>query len=263
MKTTCLPHPTTLLLWAFHHTQDAKFFSFTLRLLHHARRQPSAPDITMPDSRNTGWRKKIHGKTKEPLQIVVPVIATPPATDSIDKKKHHGWRRTLPGSRPSTPVGALASTPTSEDGEEQHHERGEHQILHRQSRPRLSRYTSLFGTFNNSTKEPQFVRPWTDNAAPSLQAWVDPLDAVQRTLSHMTRYSTTPIPMDHNIGLFRAFEDYRNVRNRNEDLELALHDTNQAWEQDQQQWTEEEQQYKAEIRRLELIIAQSSKGISG
>jgi hypothetical protein len=75
--------------------------------------------------------------------------------------------------------------------------------------------------------------------------------------------STQPIPVEHNSGLFRVFEDYRKVREHKERLEKLLKDTFHDWGRAEKHWSQAEARYNAEIRRLELLIARGTSGMTG
>jgi hypothetical protein len=75
--------------------------------------------------------------------------------------------------------------------------------------------------------------------------------------------SNQPIPIEHNSGLFRVFEDYRKVRENKERLESLLQDTFRDWRIAENHWSAAEGKYDAEIRRLELLIARGTSGMTG
>jgi hypothetical protein len=128
-------------------------------------------------------------------------------------------------------------------------------------KPKLARYTSLFTTIKDASKEIEF-EPWSEDAPPLFQPYVDPLDVVQHIRSHMMN-SNQPIPIEHNSGLFRVFEDYRKVRENKERLESLLQDTFRDWRIAENHWSAAEGKYDTEIRRLELLIARGTSGMTG
>ncbi|KAF1843793.1 uncharacterized protein K460DRAFT_342364 [Cucurbitaria berberidis CBS 394.84] len=216
----------------------------------------------MPDNKAVGWRKKLHGsKQKDMLPLNTDGDdTTAVAEDSSDRRRQHGWRRTIHGSRPETPV-TVAPTNLAEDSEDARSERSEVSTPRRNSKPKLARYTSLFSSFKESSKGPEFAEPWSDDAPPPFQPYVDPLNALRSIRSHMI--TASPIPLGHNSGLFRIFEDYGKVREEKENLETLLQDTFHDWETAKDQWNESEGRYEAEIRRLELLIARGTSGMTG
>lgn len=92
---------------------------------------------------------------------------------------------------------------------------------------------------------------------------VDPLVAVQEIRSHIGKQSWVPIPVEHNNGLLRIFEDYRKVRDTKEQLDTLIKEVLGSWQTAQEEWTETEFRYQQEIRRLELLIAKGSTGMAG
>jgi hypothetical protein len=69
--------------------------------------------------------------------------------------------------------------------------------------------------------------------------------------------------MEHNSGLFRVFEDYRKVREQKESLSLLLEETLKDWKRAEEHWMHSKGRYGAEIRRLELLIARGTSGMTG
>src|SRR5688500_15788206 len=110
----------------------------------------------MPD--NAGWRKKIHGKSRETKDVkehkeakesneialnkTIPEGAT--TGDDCFERRRHGLRKTIHGSRPETSV---ATTSLLDDADDCPSERSEFLIPTRDSKPKLIRYTSLFSGF--------------------------------------------------------------------------------------------------------------------
>jgi len=215
----------------------------------------------MPDK---GWRKKIHGKPAHdlpPLKTTPSVVATA-EEQARDRCRPLGWRKTVQGSRPPTPSGISPMTSLIDDTDSARSEHSEPQTPLRNSKPKLARYTSLFNSFKESSKGPEFAEPWSEDAPPPLQYCVDPLHALQAVHSHMMKFST-PIPLEHSSGLFRVFEDYRKVREEKECVESLLQDTLKSWKEAEMGWVESELRYKTEIRRLELLIAKGTSGMTG
>jgi hypothetical protein len=66
----------------------------------------------MSDNKAVGWRKKIHSKPKELQPLKLGPEETGTADDSTDRRRH-GWRKTIQGSRPATPVSGPPATPTT------------------------------------------------------------------------------------------------------------------------------------------------------
>jgi hypothetical protein len=238
----------------------------------------------MPDNKGVGWRKKIHGKPKETLPppqkellahkgeavLLKTEAASAQASKedmsalghTSDRRGHYSWRKTIQGSRPGTPISAAPKTSVVEDVVDVRSERSETPVLHRNSKPKLARYTSLFNSLKDPPKGPDFAEPWSKDAPPH-EPYMDPLLAIQAVVSHMTNYYTKPIPPEHSNGLFRIFEDYRKLRETKQNLEASLFEIRQEWKRAQCQWLQEEYQFNAEIRRLELLIADGATGVAG
>ncbi|KAH9880111.1 hypothetical protein J1614_002137 [Plenodomus biglobosus] len=211
----------------------------------------------MPDK---SWRKKIHGKQPRTLP---PLKTTPKeenGEDLGDRRRAIGWRKTIQGSRPETPSGISPLTPTINEADDVRSEHSEPQTPRRSSRPKVARYTSLFSSFKDSSKGPDFAEPWSHSLP--FQPYIDPLQALQAVHSHMINFST-PIPLEHNSGLFRVFEDYRKTRHEKERLESLLQDTLTNWTRAEAGWADSEFCYRAEIRRLEILIANDRDGMTG
>ncbi|KAF1920304.1 hypothetical protein BDU57DRAFT_464605 [Ampelomyces quisqualis] len=216
----------------------------------------------MPDNITTGWRKKITSKPKEFQPPRLNIIDTTTADDSSEKRRHHGWRMTIQASRPSTPVSAPPVTPTLEEPVEARGERSAPLTPRRDSRPKLNRYTSLFSSFKDTPKGPLFDEPW-NNTQPPPEPYTDPELAIQSIRSHMVSFSMKPIPLEHNSNLFRIFEAFHKMTGDKERLEVELQKARQDIERNEQDWFNQEQQYGEEIRRLELLMAQGTKGVEG
>ncbi|KAH8727268.1 hypothetical protein GQ44DRAFT_649771 [Phaeosphaeriaceae sp. PMI808] len=222
----------------------------------------------MPDNKGVGWRKKIHGRPKDPQPWKLDADDTTCAEDLTDRyllgqqHRYHGWRRTIQGSRPTTPASVLPVASTGEDTADIRTERDDFSTLRRESKPKLARYTSLFTNFKDVPKSAEFAEPWSD-VAPSFEPYLDPRIALQSIHSHMITYSMSPIPLGYNNGLFRIFEDYHKLRAENCRLQAELQETFQNIEIARVQWRNDERQYGEEIRRLELLIAHGSAGVAG
>lgn len=212
----------------------------------------------MPD--NKSWRKKIHNKQPKDL--------APSKIGADDNQVNHdagrrqlSWRKTVQSSRPETPLSGVPTTPTVEDAENTRRKRSEPSTPHRNSKPKLARYTSLFSSFKESSRGPESTDPWSEEAPSSFEPYVDPMQVLQCVRSHMVG-TNTPIPLDYNNGLFRIFEDYRKVRDEKERLETLSEDILKDWRHAESSWWDAELCYKAEIRRLDLLIAKGTDGMA-
>lgn len=216
----------------------------------------------MPDNKGIGWRKKIQGKSKEPQSGKAVGDDATALEDPVDRRRH-GWRITMPGSRPTTPVSRGPPTPVTDDAEEGRIEQLEATTSRPAHKPKLTKYTSLFSGFKETPKGPEFDEPWSEERPPALQPYVDPLVVLQSVREHMVTNSLIPIPLSYNNGLFCIFEDYRKVRDAKEQLESALQEKLQESDKAVEFWSQEELRYRSEIRRLELVIANSPSGVAG
>ncbi|KAH7085572.1 hypothetical protein BKA63DRAFT_401670 [Paraphoma chrysanthemicola] len=215
----------------------------------------------MPENKGGGWRKKIQNKPKELQPLKLGAEETITADDLSDRRRHHGWRMTIQGSRPATPVGP-PTAPTMEDTDEARDGRAACATPHRNSKPKLTRYTSLFSASKDAPKGPEFAEPWDDHE-PEAQTYADPVLAIQAVRSHMISYCLKPIPVEHNNGLFRIFEAYHKLRTWHEHLLAALESTEQELEDVKGRRVKDERRYAEEVRRLELLIAQGTTGVAG
>ncbi|KAI4627417.1 uncharacterized protein J4E87_003980 [Alternaria ethzedia] len=233
---------------------------------HLSRELAKDDDENMPD--NKSWRLGHSKQPKKPPRTSTPLkidVDTPVGTDdSSDRRLQLTWRKTRQSSRPQTPVGGAHTTPVAEDADDAPSERSDTPALRRDSKPKLARYTSLFANFKETAKEPEFAfsAPWGEDAPAPFQTYIDPLDVVTSVRSHMITASW-PIPMEHNSGLFRVFEDYRKVREQKECLSTMLEETLKDWRKAEEHWTRSRDRYGAEIRRLELLIARGASGMTG
>jgi hypothetical protein len=214
----------------------------------------------MSDNKAVGWRKKIHSKPKELQPLKLGPEETGTADDSTDRRRH-GWRKTIQGSRPATPVSGPPATPTTDEVSDAQGERASCSTPRRDSRPKPKRYTSLF-SFKDTTKDFDFSEPWGDERPP-FEPLVDPKFAIQCVRTHMHNYPMKPVPVEHNSNLFRIFEAYHKLRDERKRLEDMLHEVQEHFSCSKDQWTKEERRYAEEIRRLELLIAQGTTGMAG
>jgi len=222
---------------------------------------------------NKGWRKKIGGKPKEvpPIKTDLDITpATPPtevlsAVDAIDKRRH-GWRKTIAVSRPSTPMTTAPPTPTPDDAEDTRSEKSGASTPRRDSKPKASRYTSIFATHKEEPIDSIFSEPWSvDNPPRQATTWsyVDPIVTMESIHSHMCTNYMVPVPLQYNSGLFQVFEDYRKLRAHKQHLEARERSALDSSRKVTAQWHQSEILYEAEIRRLELLIARGTTGMDG
>ncbi|KAK4496912.1 hypothetical protein PRZ48_011361 [Zasmidium cellare] len=91
----------------------------------------------------------------------------------------------------------------------------------------------------------------------------DDMDSVMRVLM-----AEPHVRLDarHNSSILRVFESYRNMKDEKEELEQKVQESNEAMESviskfnmAQKDWEDKKQDYKDEIKRLEVLLAKSSK----
>lgn len=222
---------------------------------------------------NKGWRKKIAAKPKDLPRIktgsddtaTARLPEVPAAVDPTDRRRH-GWRKTMAASRPATPLTPASPTPTPDDIEDTRSELSRGSTPRRDSKPKLIRYTSLFATHKEvTTNGPDFAEPWSIEAPPEHDAWVhvDPIVAMESIHSHLCKNHRVPVPLEYNSGLFRIFDDYRKLRSHRDHLREREQEVLEDSRRMSAQWLKSEACYEAEIRRLQLLIAQGTAGITG
>lgn len=222
---------------------------------------------------NKGWRKKIGGRPRESPStktISDDTTAAPPteasvAVDPIDRRRH-GWRKTIVVNQPMTPTIPAPPTPNPEDVGDTRSEWSETSSPRRDSKPKLIRYTSLFVTHKDDPASPIFSEPWSADSLPKLEdpwTYVDPVVVMESIHSHMCKNHMVPIPLEYNSGLFQIFDDYRKLRLRKELLEMREREAFEHSRKVTAELLESEELYEAEIRRLELLIARGSTGMTG
>lgn len=227
----------------------------------------------MPD--NKGWRKKIGGKPKDlpPVKTTsdntaaVPPLTAVSAVDSTDRRRH-GWRKTITVSRPSTPMSQAPPTIALEDADDAQSERSEASTPRRDSKPKLIRYTSLFATHKEEPVSPafSFSEPWNADGPPILEdpwSYLDTSHVMDSIHSHMCNNYMVPIPVEFNNGLFRIFDHYRKLLRHRDLSEIREREALEHSRKVTAQWLQAEELYEAEIRRLELLIARGTNGMSG
>lgn len=143
-------------------------------------------------------------------------------------------------------------------------------------RPKLSSYLSQSGPFGTTSKpEPEPV--FTEVPMHSFPSW-----AIEDTFPHpsaeqlidtiLCRLMSQPydaLDTRFNGALLQIFEAYRNLSDQTERLERSLASEmnirvaeRSAAQSAEHAWDEEQQSYKAEVKRLELVIAQGKRGVA-
>ena len=222
--------------------------------------------VIMPDKSN--WRKK-HIQGSRPLSSRAGVDDAPLVEGTRGKQSSEKsiWRKTIHSNRPNTP----ANLGTTDDADEIWSENGSEKSTSRLRSGPKSRSTWLTGGLKNittnsppkETNEPEFSEQWIEQAPSAWVSPVDPLIVLQSVHSHICNAPSTPIPIQHNSGLLRLFEDYRKERSRQEHLEALVRRTMDIHRTSEDDWRTKEAQHLAEIRYLELLIAHGTTGMAG
>ncbi|KAF2007741.1 hypothetical protein P154DRAFT_583930 [Amniculicola lignicola CBS 123094] len=224
-----------------------------------------------------GWRKVIQtGRPRTPIQpntvaasgmeggatVVTTGFSTVPGpADTFERRRSQtieksSWRKTFHGTRPSTPVAGL---PTENDDTVSEHG---HEMTPRRLKPKLSRYLSNYLSLSNPPKTSDFSEPWSEDAPPAWITPVDPIIVLQSVHSYLLSNPSMPLPVQHNSGLLVIFEHYRKLREQKELLDGQMKEVLDAYEADEKMWESKEDACRREIRRLELIIARGTSGMS-
>lgn len=143
-------------------------------------------------------------------------------------------------------------------------------------RPKLSSYLSQSGPFGATSKpEPEPI--FAELSTQSFPSW-----AIEDTFPHpsaeqlihtiLCRLMSQPydaLDTRFNGALLQIFEAYRNLSDQRERLERSLAGETDsrlaersAAQRAEHGWEEEKQSYKAEVKRLELVIAQGKRGVA-
>jgi hypothetical protein len=143
-------------------------------------------------------------------------------------------------------------------------------------RPKLSSYLSQSGPFGtNSKPEPEPVS--TETSSHNFPSW-----AVEDTFPHpsaerlidtiLCRLMSQPydtLDIRFNGALLQIFEAYRDLADHGERLQRTLEEETairlaerSVAQRAEHDWEDEKQSYKAEVKRLELVIAQGKRGVA-
>ncbi|KAK1066338.1 hypothetical protein LTR74_007225 [Friedmanniomyces endolithicus] len=175
------------------------------------------------------------------------------------------WRRMIQPSRTRTP----AVEPEDSDG------MASPVTPKRGLKPTISSYLTHHGLTVKS--EPSYASLNEDPFSPGLPAWPEEQpyphpDAEGLIDSIMCRLMTEPyssLDPRFNGMLLHIFEGHRNVRDCKQQMEEQLDDAMQGkksllyrLQQAQKQMSEQRQEYKAEIKRLELLLAKGKRGLA-
>jgi hypothetical protein len=143
-------------------------------------------------------------------------------------------------------------------------------------RPKLSSYFPQSGHFGATSKpEPEPV--FTEIPSPRFPSWAvedtfpnpSAEQLIDTILCRLMSHPYDALDTRFNGALLQIFEAYRHLSDQQERLERRLAgETNtrlaerSATQRVEHEWEEEKQSYKAEVKRLELIIAQGKRGVA-
>jgi hypothetical protein len=182
------------------------------------------------------------------------------------------WRRRIPPSRSRTPL--IEVTEPDQDSRSA--------VLTRPStpkkglRPKLSSYFPQSGAFGATSKpepEPIFAEP-PEQSFPSWavgDTFPNPSaeQLVDTVLCHLMSHPYDALDARFNGMLLQIFEVYRELSDQRDRLEKDLAEERSgrlaersAMQKVECDWEEEKQTYTAEVKRLELIIANGKRGLA-
>ncbi|CAI6338999.1 unnamed protein product [Periconia digitata] len=201
----------------------------------------------MPDK--AGWRRKNKARPKE---LNLNVDTARPSVES--GRPSSNWLR---NSRPGTPLSATATDDARSE------KSVETLTPRRATRPKISHYLSGIPHLKDDI-DPDFADEWWNEIEPlPVEPPVDPQTAMQLVSKFMHQQPLQPIPVSMYSNIFRIFEDYRKVKEETGESSHRLHEALQAHEEAESAWVKTESQYQAEIKRLELLIARGTAGLTG
>lgn len=134
---------------------------------------------------------------------------------------------------------------------------------------RVSSYLSLNSRFSFSpepptpTHNPDLVVKDQDKVwhNPSLDQMVEALQVIM-----MTKGSSNPIPVEYNSYVLHLIEGFNDIQERMQTANLACKEAKMARSQISddfrtvaEEWERREAQYKAEVKRLEVLLARTSR----
>ncbi|KAK0290234.1 hypothetical protein LTR35_002176 [Friedmanniomyces endolithicus] len=175
------------------------------------------------------------------------------------------WRRMIQPSRTRTP----AVEPDDSDG------MASPVTPKRGLKPKISSYLTHHGLTVNS--EPSYASLNEDPFSPELPAWPeeqpyphpDAEGLIDSIMCRLMTESYSSLDPRFNGMLLHIFESYRNVRDCQRQMEEQLDEATQGkksllyrLQQAQKQLAEQRQEYKAEIKRLELLLAKGKRGLA-
>ena len=177
------------------------------------------------------------------------------------------WRRRIQPSRNKTPTPA----PELDEAQNENNNILTSQNTRPRSRPRLSAYL----TKHLSTGSTGNARPTRTEASNLVAAGIEYCSTPEIRLvvnCLTTRLANSPhLPLDVrlNSNILTLLEAYRDLTEEKETIQQQLEEENQKERQlrdhfakAEQEWSTKEEQYKAEIKRLEILMAQGKSGLA-
>ena len=178
----------------------------------------------------------------------------------------HQWRRMIQPARVRTPAvepdeGSLLSPTTPRKG----------------LKPKLSSYFSQNTTLSGPSKtdvvseedvfaQTSWYTSWSANGSAQSP---DVERLIESVMCKLLADPYRPLDSRFNSMLMQIFEGYRHLRDEKNRLQLQLQQEaekrdalEQALHDASDQWEVERQDYKAEVKRLELILAQGKRGLA-
>lgn len=182
------------------------------------------------------------------------------------------WRRKVPGGRPR----ALAVTANNDDGDIE--TAPGMSTPKKRIKPKLSSYFTGNNPGPSSSLLTEAQDAALDLTLPELPSWPvadpfpdpDPDSLVESVMIQLMNSPLSSLDPKYNNVLMRIFECYRHLKDelaearsrldkeRDRSYGITL-DMNAA----EQHWEEEKALYKEEVRRLEIIISKSNRGLAG
>jgi hypothetical protein len=169
----------------------------------------------------------------------------------------HAWRKRIQPTRSKTLI--------VEDTGDRHTEHGStSDIPIPRRRPKLSKYISNYLAITTPVKPEGFSRNFWDTLGEPIiyEPKVDSLQVLESISSTLIDSPHKNLPIQQNSSLLHLLEDYRGLRLEKDKIEELLKQTLDGFKEAEERWTTEEAEYRAEIRRLELIIARGKQGMT-
>ncbi|KAF2200965.1 hypothetical protein GQ43DRAFT_472195 [Delitschia confertaspora ATCC 74209] len=230
-------------------------------------------------SGQAGWRKRLQAvrprtpvsqKPEKSQQSIIDEAAEHRSIFALGGADVPTWRKTFQGSRPVTPSEPSSSVQEYAADDDSRSEKGTEAPTPRRKsgpKPKLGRLRSSYlalTALNKSTEAfPNFNSdPWSFDFKPPAYEPIDPVVALESAYSHLAQFPGNSLPVQHNSGILRVFEDYRNIREIKGRLEEELQEVSDSLQKANEKLETTKAGYDAEIRGLEKIIAEGEAGLA-